>query len=572
MVKLALFNCTVAIPLLTVATLLVAPAAVAGGARQAAVAQARLGHVDAAVAALRTMLAQGTKDPLVALDLGVILQQAGRPADALAVFQRVNVATAPSYALLAMTRACRDLQRFDRAEALARQGQRRFPNEPVWIVSRGLILADAGKGTEALAVLASPAAQAAPNEERLLAQGYPFVMAWYWMIGALLFWFGAEQCSRDATRRPQLEVWPPISIVVPCHNEAATVDDTFNVLAAIDYPAYEIVAVNDGSPDNTGVMLDRLAADIPQMRVVHLAANQGKAIAMNVGGLLANHEILVLIDGDALLDPHALRWVAATMRSPQIGGLTGNPRIRNRSSLLGRLQVGEFSSIIGLIKRAQSIYGRLFTVSGVICAFRRRALEDSGWWSPNTLTDDVDITWRMQRAGWRITYVPNIIAWILMPETLRGLWRQRLRWAEGGSHMLHDNARPILGGGTLSLLPVYANAVLGIVWSYCMLGTIMLAALHTAGLRVLPTLPTFSAIPEWYGLTLCFTYLLQSLLSGLRERRFEPGMLRSLFWVIWYPMAFWMLSAATAVLAVPRSLTHPRAQRMTWISPDRGLR
>ena len=100
----------------------------------------------------------------------------------------------------------------------------------------------------------------------------------------------------------------------------------------------------------------------------------------------------------------------------------------------------------------------------------------------------------------------------------------------------------------------------------------MLAALHAVGLRLLPTLPTFSAIPEWYGLTLCFTYLLQSLLSGLRERRFEPGMLRSLFWVIWYPMAFWMLSAATAVLAVPRSLTHPRAQRMTWISPDRGLR
>jgi poly-beta-1,6 N-acetyl-D-glucosamine synthase len=274
--------------------------------------------------------------------------------------------------------------------------------------------------------------------------GYPFVMAWFWMMGALLFWFTSERHNRELARPPQLKTWPPISIVVPCHNEIATAHETFAVLAKVDYPEFEIIAVNDGSRDDTGAVLDRLAAEIPQMRVVHLARNQGKATAMNVGGLLARYEILVLIDGDALLDPYALRWIAATMQSPELGGLTGNPRIRNRSSLLGRLQVGEFSSIIGLIKRAQSTYGRLFTVSGVICAFRRRALEDCGWWSPNTLTDDVDVTWRFQRAGWRIVYVPNVIVWILMPETLRGLWRQRLRWAEGGGHMLHDNALPML--------------------------------------------------------------------------------------------------------------------------------
>ncbi|MBL8422236.1 MAG: hypothetical protein JNK06_01800 [Candidatus Accumulibacter phosphatis] len=52
----------------------------------------------------------------------------------------------------------------------------------------------------------------------------------------------------------------------------------------------------------------------------------------------------------------------------RLGALTGNPRIRNRASLLGRLQVGESSSIVGLIKRAQTVYGRLFTVSGVVCA------------------------------------------------------------------------------------------------------------------------------------------------------------------------------------------------------------
>ena len=142
--------------------------------------------------------------------------------------------------------------------------------------------------------------------------------------------------------------------------------------------------------------------------------------------------MLVCIDGDALLDPQALRWIARAFPPRHVGGVAGNPRIRNRTSLLGRLQVGEFSSIIGLIRRAQTIYGRLFTVSGVICAFRKRALEEAGWWSPRTITDDIDVTWRVQLAGWRVVYEPNAIVWILMPETLRGLWKQRLRWAEGG--------------------------------------------------------------------------------------------------------------------------------------------
>jgi cellulose synthase/poly-beta-1,6-N-acetylglucosamine synthase-like glycosyltransferase len=62
-------------------------------------------------------------------------------------------------------------------------------------------------------------------------------------------------------------------------------------------------------------------------------------------------------------------WSGTGQRQP-VGAVTGNPRIRNRSTLLGRLQVAEFSSIIGMIKRAQRVYGRIFTISGVIAGFR----------------------------------------------------------------------------------------------------------------------------------------------------------------------------------------------------------
>ena len=311
--------------------------------------------------------------------------------------------------------------------------------------------------------------------------GYPFVMAWYWMAGGLLFFGFREYAAPSQAHPPALDHWPAISIIVPCYNEAATAEETLTRAAAVDYPDFEIIAVNDGSRDKTAEILDALAARIPNLRVVHLAKNQGKASAMNIGALMARHEIVLCIDGDALLDPQALRWAAHYFLRHDIGGFTGNPRIRNRTSILGRLQVGEFSSIIGLIKRSQSTYGRLFTVSGVICAFRKRALADAGWWSSRTVTDDIDITWRVQLAGWRVIYAPNVMVWILMPETLRGLWSQRLRWAEGGAQMMVDFFLPMVRGEAPSMLPLYINFVISVAWSYLMLFALAMGLLWSAG-------------------------------------------------------------------------------------------
>jgi biofilm PGA synthesis N-glycosyltransferase PgaC len=402
--------------------------------------------------------------------------------------------------------------------------------------------------------------------------GYPFVMAWYWMAGGILFYLTRERRMAPHDQPESIAHWPPISILVPCYNEADNAEETLTVAAASDYPDFEIVAINDGSRDNTAEVLNRLVAQIPCLRVVHLAVNQGKATALNTGALLARHELLVCIDGDALLDPETLRWIARAFRRGNVGGLAGNPRIRNRTSLLGRLQVGEFSSIIGLIRRAQTTYGRLFTVSGVICAFRKRALAEAGWWSPRTITDDIDVTWRVQVAGWRVVYEPNAIVWILMPETLRGLWKQRLRWAEGGVQMMVDFFRPMITGRALTMLPVYINYVLSVLWAYVMAFSLGLGLLWIVGLAPPAFLPAFQLVPEWWGLTLTITYLAQALVSHLVERRYEPDLLRSLYWMIWYPLAFWMLSTATTVAALPRALLRSRKEHTTWVSPDRGLR
>jgi biofilm PGA synthesis N-glycosyltransferase PgaC len=403
--------------------------------------------------------------------------------------------------------------------------------------------------------------------------GYPFVMAWYWMAGGLLFYQTHERHLPPIEQSPDIPHWPPLSIIVPCYNEAEHARETLMTASACDYPDFEIIAVNDGSSDSTSSVLNELVDRIPRLRVVHVKGNQGKAIALNAGALFARHEIVVCIDGDALLDPHALRWIARAFLPANVGGLCGNPRIRNRTTLLGRLQVGEFSSIVGLIKRTQTLYGRLFTVSGVICAFRKEALQQAGWWSPRTLTDDIDITWRVQMKGWRVVYDPNVVVWILMPETLRGLWRQRLRWAEGGAQAAIDYFWPLLRRRAApGMSPIYADFVLSVIWAYTMVISLGLGLLHLLGVTPPDSLSGFQFVPEWWGLMLVATYVAQALVATLIERRYEPGMLRSLFWIVWYPLAFWLLSALTTVVALPRAALLARSARTTWISPDRGLR
>ena len=142
--------------------------------REAAVLRARAGRMAEAQAALRAMLASRVDDGLVAMDLATLLQQDRKPAEAVAVFEQAAKPDPPDYALLAVTRAYRDLGRYDEAARLARHGARRFPGDTVWPLLLSLALSDGGHTAEALEVLRTPAATRAPPIERLLAEGYAY--------------------------------------------------------------------------------------------------------------------------------------------------------------------------------------------------------------------------------------------------------------------------------------------------------------------------------------------------------------------------------------------------------------
>ena len=397
---------------------------------------------------------------------------------------------------------------------------------------------------------------------------YPLFMAWLWIAGGIWFYFKREYRQNDLPE-PSEE---GCSIIIPCFNEEEQVHATIRYAMQTQYPLFEVIAVNDGSSDKTAEILDELAAQYPKLRVVHLAENQGKAYALRAGTMVSQYEFLVCIDGDALLHPHAVFWMMHQLTSyPRVGAVTGNPRIINRSSILGKLQVGEFSSIIGLIKRAQRTYGRIFTVSGAIAGFRKTALDRIGYWRDDMITEDIDVSWRLQFDHWDLQYVPKALCYIYMPETFKGLWKQRLRWSQGGVEVLLAYVRKMFKWRLRRMWPIAIEAMISIIWAYVIFG-IFLLYLYGLFFPVPTEWYIQTIMPQWYGVILGVTCLIQFLVSLAIDHQYDKSRtFRTYFWVIWYPLFFWILMMLTSVVSLPKTI-FKKQKRARWVSPDRGFR
>ena len=218
--------------------------------REASVRKFRAGHTEEALGELRAMLAAGREDGFVAMDLETLLQQDGKPQEAVTVFETAARPDPPSYALLAATRAYRDLRRFDDAARLAREGLRRFPAEPIWPLTLSLAASDAGRPEDAFAALRLPAAANAPRVEWLLAEAY----AWRKAGDP----FQALRAYTDALK------------LAPADPEARTEAGRILLELGAPYGAVEIAGANPPATDDQAAALVRwgqqLRSDDPDRR------------------------------------------------------------------------------------------------------------------------------------------------------------------------------------------------------------------------------------------------------------------------------------------------------------------
>lgn len=393
---------------------------------------------------------------------------------------------------------------------------------------------------------------------------YPAIMSAAWIVGAVIFYFSNE-------RKKPLPLYetPKVSILVPCYNEEDTIENTVAELSKIQYPDYEIIVINDGSKDGTAEAVQRLLPVYEKLRFIDLKENNGKANALYLGLIAAKGEILMGVDSDSYIMPDALNYIVPHFTNPfngeRVGAVTGNPRVRNRSSLLAKIQLCEYSSIISLIKRTQRVWGKVMTVSGVVVAFRKRALLNCRLWDRDMITEDIGVTWKLEKKFWDIRYEPRAMCMMLVPETIKGLYKQRKRWAEGGMEIIRRHGNLFKDWKTRRMAPVYIEQLISIVWALCWL---FLTVLLLIGWFRRDDFFVFPYI--WKSLFLSTVGLIQFMVAIVLDTKYDKHLFKNAVTAVWYPFVYWYINALIVIVSIP-ALFKKRKETAIWDSPDRGL-
>lgn len=396
---------------------------------------------------------------------------------------------------------------------------------------------------------------------------YPLAMSIIWTSAGIYFWWRREKSySRKPSQWP--EDWPSVTILVPCHNEEVSIAATCTALQFLNYPDYRVVFIDDASTDNTANIIRRFVGLNPNFHLLRLSENQGKANALNIAlSVAVTTSITVVIDADTILLPDTLKYlVYPFLKQPRLGAVTGNPISVNRKNLIEKLQAAEFSSIIGLIKRSQRVLGRVLSVSGCVVAFRTEVLKEVGGFSPYTATEDIDITWKIQKRFYEVWFVPQAVALIQSPATLREYWKQRKRWALGGWHLLRTHKDIFKSWHWRYLYPVYFDFVLGYLWAFCFVFGTLLWAISSIFFHY----PLgISPIPAWYGALLSVAGVVQMSVAAFLNYDYDRNLWKTLFWVPWYFVFLFAFGALTVVWTAPKGLFGSLAGAGKWKSPKR---
>ena len=294
--------------------------------------------------------------------------------------------------------------------------------------------------------------------------------------------------SRELDAIVRSPATPGISLIVPAYNEEATITESVRALLLLNYPAFEVIVVNDGAKDRTMEVLATTYAMLPapagyaqpipsqpvkafyrSLAYPDLVAidkmNGGKADAINAGINAARYPLVCVIDADSILEPHALtRAVLPFVEDPDTlaaGGIvrivngcdvdSGRvTRVRLPRNALAMFQVVEYLRAFLAGRVALSAGNMLLIISGAFGIFRRDAVVEAGGFRADTVGEDMEIVTRLHRIyrergqKYRIVFQPDPVCWTEAPESTKILRNQRNRWQRGTLEALGYHRKMIL--------------------------------------------------------------------------------------------------------------------------------
>jgi cellulose synthase/poly-beta-1,6-N-acetylglucosamine synthase-like glycosyltransferase len=242
-----------------------------------------------------------------------------------------------------------------------------------------------------------------------------------------------KDIMKEGAHSPEsLSTYLSVTIVIPCLNEQKTVAGTLDSVIALDYPRekLKVIVVDDGSTDNTWNVISEYHQKYPWIEILH-KENGGKYTALNYGIEHCTTDLIGCLDADSFVDKKTLKKIVQRfIDDPEAMAVTPAIRIWQPSTVVQMIQSSEYMFGI-LVKKIMSFLGAIHVTPGPFTIFRKEVFEKIGPFRHAHNTEDMEIAFRMQANHLKIENVHNAWIYTIGPNTVKKLYRQRLRWTSG---------------------------------------------------------------------------------------------------------------------------------------------
>lgn len=256
-----------------------------------------------------------------------------------------------------------------------------------------------------------------------------------------------QQTVADYSLPQQL---PRVTIQLPLYNEATVVERLLDAVASIDYPkALLDVQVLDDSNDETRLLASRKVAQLQKegLNISHIRRPDRvgyKAGALDFGLKSAQGQLVAIFDADFIPQPEFLLRIVGHFQDPSVAMVqTRWAHLNREDSILTRAQALLLDGHHVVENQARFVSDRLFNFAGTGGIWRREVIADAGGWQHDTLTEDLDLSYRAQLRGWKFIYRPDVTTPSELPEDVSALRAQQYRWAKGTIQCARKLLRPV---------------------------------------------------------------------------------------------------------------------------------
>jgi len=232
----------------------------------------------------------------------------------------------------------------------------------------------------------------------------------------------------------------PVSIVIPCYNEAKSIGKAIENLLNLNYPKQmiEIIVVDDKSTDNSVEIIKQYTKKYSNVKLIVNKKNSGGAAEpTNLGIKAAKYNYIAVADADSYPEKDALlKMIGFLQKDPRIGGVTGAVLVKDAQTFIQKLQYIEYV-VISFARKLLDFVDAVYVTPGPFALYRKEILFKIGLFDIKNLTQDIEIVWRMMSYGYRARMSLDTKIYTIAPRSFKKWWRQRVRWNIGGTQTLY---------------------------------------------------------------------------------------------------------------------------------------